>query len=131
MIPPGLEMLVGCVQDATFGPLVQVGAGGVTTDVVKDRSARLLPLTDRDAEEMIGSLRMAPLLTGFRDSPPLDVPALTQTLHRVARLAADLPSVAELDINPLILHPIGCAAVDVKIHVTPATAVDPYLRQLR
>jgi acyl-CoA synthetase (NDP forming) len=61
----------------------------VTTDLVKDRSARLLPLTDRDAPDMIGSLRMAPLLAGFRDAPPLDVAALTDVLHRVARLAAD------------------------------------------
>ena len=131
MIPPGTEMLLGFVQDGTFGPLVQVGAGGVTTDVVKDRSARLLPLTDRDAEEMIGSLRIAPLLTGFRGSPPLDVAGLIWNLHRVARLAADFPSVTELDINPLILHPAGCAAVDVKIHVAPAPVIDPYLRQLR
>jgi acyl-CoA synthetase (NDP forming)/GNAT superfamily N-acetyltransferase len=131
MVPPGTEMLVGCVQDATFGPLVQVGAGGVTTDVIKDRSARLLPLTDRDARDMIGSLRMAPLLTGFRGSPPLDVAALAETLHRIARLASDLPSVVELDINPLILHPGGCTAVDVKIRAAKATAADPYLRQLR
>ena len=90
----------------------QVGAGGVTTDLVKDRSARLLPLTDRDAPDMIGSLRMAPLLAGFWDVPPLDVAALTDVLHRVARLAADLPLIAELDINPLILYPSGCTAVD-------------------
>ena len=95
MIPPGTEMLVGFVQDPVFGPLVQVGVGGVTTDLVKDRAARLLPLTDRDARDMIGSLWIAPLLTGFRDAPPLDVAALTDVLHRVARLAADLPSVAE------------------------------------
>lgn len=73
MVPGGTEMLVGSVQDATFGPLVQVGAGGRTTDVVLDRSARLLPLTDRDAREMIESLRMAPLQAGYHDSPPLDV----------------------------------------------------------
>jgi len=131
MIPSGTEMLVGFVQDPLFGPLVQVGAGGVTTDLVKDRSARLLPLTDLDAQDMIGSLRMAPLLAGFRDAPPLDVAALIDVLHRVARLAADLPSVAELDINPLILYPSGCAAVDVKIRVAPALAIDPYLRELR
>jgi acyl-CoA synthetase (NDP forming)/GNAT superfamily N-acetyltransferase len=130
MIPPGTEMLIGFVQDATFGPLVQVGAGGVTTDVVKDRSARLLPLTDRDAHEMIASLRIAPLLTGFRGAQPLDVAAFTRTVHRVARLAEDLPSAVELDINPVILHPGGCTAVDVKIHVAPAPEVDPYLRQL-
>lgn len=131
MIPPGTEMLVGFVRDPMFGPLVQVGAGGVTTDVVKDRSARLLPLTDRDAQDMIGSLRMSPLLAGFRDAPPLDVAALTDVLYRVARLAADLPTVAELDINPLILYPVGCAAVDVKIRVAPALVIDPYLRELR
>ena len=130
MVTAGTEMLVGFTQDAAFGPLVQVGAGGVTTDLVKDRSARLLPLTDRDAREMISSLRMAPLLTGFRDLPPLDVAALTETLHRVARLAADFPSVTEFDINPLILHPEGCTAVDVKIHVGRDAATDPYLRQL-
>lgn len=100
-------MLVGLVQDPVFGPLVQVGVGGVTTDLVKDRAARMLPLTDRDARDMIGSLRMAPLLAGFRDAPPLDVAALTDVLHRVARLAADLPSVAELDINPLTPCPSG------------------------
>ena len=131
MIPPGTEMLVGFVQDPVFGPLVQVGVGGVTTDLVKDRAARLLPLTDRDARDMIGSLRMAPLLTGYRDAPPLDVAALTDVLHRVARLAADLPSVAELDINPLILCPSGCTAVDTKIRVAPAHVIDPYLRELR
>ena len=131
MVPPGTEMLVGFVQDPVFGPLVQVGAGGVTTDLVKDRAARLLPLTDRDAGDMIGSLRMAPLLAGYRDAPPLDVAALTDVLHRVAQLAADIPSVAELDINPLILYPSGCTAVDTKIRVAPAHVVDPYLRELR
>jgi len=130
MIPRGTEMLVGFVQDPVFGPLVQVGAGGATTDLVQDRSARLLPLTDRDARDMIGSLRMAPL-TGFRDAEPRDVAALTGVLHRVARLAADLPSVAELDINPLILYPGGCTAVDLKIRVAPAHVIDPYLRELR
>lgn len=131
MISPGTEMLVGFVRDDVFGPLVQVGAGGVTTDLVKDRSARLLPLTDRDAQDMIGSLRMSPLLAGFRDAPPLDAAALTDVVYRVARLAADLPAVAELDINPLIVYPAGCAAVDVKIRVAPALVIDPYLRELR
>jgi len=125
------EMLIGFVQDPVFGPLVQVGAGGATTDLVQDRTARLLPLTDRDARDMISSLRMAPLLTGFRDAQPLDVAALTDVLHRVARLAADLPSVAELDINPLILYPSGCTAVDTNIRVAPAHVIDPYLRELR
>jgi len=121
---------VGFVRDPGYGPLIQVAATGVSTSLPQDRSARLLPLTSRDAQEMIRSLRIGPLLTGFRDAPPLDVGALTQVLHRIARLAADLPAIAELDINPLILYRSGCAATEVKIRVAPAPVNDPYLRQL-
>ena len=96
MVPPGTEMLVGFVQDP---PSARSSRSARRRDhrLVKDRSARLLPLTDRDARDMIGSLRMAPLLTGYRGSPPLDVAALAEMLHRVARLADDLPSVVELE----------------------------------
>jgi hypothetical protein len=118
-IPPGTEMFVSLVKVAAFGALVQVGAA---TYPVADGPAWLLPLTDHDAREMIDSLPSA---------QPVDVPALTEVLHRVARLAGDLPSAAELHINPLIVYPGGCAAVDAKIRVAPASVVDPYLRQLR
>ncbi len=131
MVPSGLELLVGVTQDEAFGPLLQVGAGGVATDLEKDRAARLLPLTDRDAAEMVESLRVAPMFRGFRGAAPLDVTAVEDTMRRVARLADDLPSIAEVDINPLIVHPQGCTAVDVKIRVAPASGADPYLRRLR
>ncbi len=131
MVQSGLELLVGVTQDEAFGPLLQVGAGGVATDLEKDRAARLLPLTDRDAAEMVESLRIAPLFHGFRGAPPLDVAAVEDTMRRVARLADDIPSIAEVDINPLIVHPDGCSAVDLKIRVAPSAGTDPYLRRLR
>ena len=131
MVEPGLELLVGVTQDDTFGALVQLGAGGVTTDLMADRSLRLLPLTDVDAREMLGSLRVTPLLTGFRGTEGCDVAAVEDTLHRVARLAEDLPQLSELEMNPLIVHSKGCAAVDLKIRLTPREATDPYLRRLR
>lgn len=126
-----LELLVGVVQDEVFGPLVQVGAGGVTTDVVADRSARLLPLTDQDIREMLTGLRCWPLLTGFRGAPPLDIAAVEEVVARVARLAAELPQVAELDLNPILVRPDGVRAVDLKIRIAPAAPTDPYLRHLR
>lgn len=131
MVVAGTELLIGVVQDDTFGPLVQVGAGGITTDVVADRAARLLPLTDRDVQDMLQSLRIWPLLKGFRGSPPLDVTAVEDLVARVARLADDLPQVAELDLNPVLVHPAGVVAVDIKVRVAPADPVDPYLRRLR
>jgi acyl-CoA synthetase (NDP forming) len=131
MVSGDFELLVGVVQDETFGPLVQVGAGGITTDVIADRSARLLPLTDRDAHEMLTVLRCWPLMNGFRGAPPLDIAAVEDVLARVARLASDLPQVVELDLNPLLVQPDGVIAVDLKLRVAPAVPTDPYLRRLR
>jgi acyl-CoA synthetase (NDP forming)/GNAT superfamily N-acetyltransferase len=131
MLEGGTEMLVGMLQEAVFGPLVMVGLGGVTTDVLGDYAARLAPLTSRDADEMIGGLRAAPLLAGHRGSQPADVAALGDMLLRVSRLADDLPEVAELDLNPVIAGADGACAVDARIRLAPAEHRDPFLRRLR
>jgi acyl-CoA synthetase (NDP forming) len=107
------------------------GLGGVATEVLGDHAARLTPLTDADADELIHSVHAAPLLFGHRGSPPADVVALTDTLLRISRLADDLPEVAELDLNPVIARPGGVHAVDVRVRVSPAESRDPLLRQLR
>ena len=80
---------------------------------------------------MIGDLRSAPLLAGFRGGAPVDMQALEQVLLRVSRLAEDLPEVAELDLNPVIALPGGAVAVDVRIRISPAEPRDPFVRQLR
>jgi len=110
---------------------VVFGLGGVATEVLDDRAARLAPLTDTDATAMISGIRAAPLLLGHRGSPPVDVAALADLLLRVSRLADDLPEVAELDLNPVIARPDGAHVVDVRIRVAPAEPRDPFLRQLR
>ena len=96
-----------------------------------DQIARLSPLTDADADEMIGGVRAAPLLTGHRGSAAVDTAGLASILLRVSRLAADLPEAAELDLNPVIARPQDVQVVDVRIRLAPAAPRDPFLRRLR
>ena len=131
MITSGTEVIIGVVHEPVFGPLVVFGLGGVATDVLADRTARLTPLTETDSAAMIRSIHAAPLLLGHRGAPPADIAALQELLQRVARLADDLPEVAELDLNPVIARPDGSHVVDARINLRPAQPSDPYLRQLR
>jgi acyl-CoA synthetase (NDP forming) len=123
-------VIIGVVQEPVFGPLIVFGLGGVATDVLNDHAARLAPLTSTDADDLIYSIRAAPLLLGHRGQPPADVAALRDALLRVSRLADDLPQVAELDLNPVIARPDGVVAVDARIRVTSRGLADPFLRQL-
>jgi acyl-CoA synthetase (NDP forming)/GNAT superfamily N-acetyltransferase len=131
MITGGAEVIIGVVQEPVFGPLVVFGFGGVATDVLGDRSARLSPLTDADADALIRSVRVAPLLLGHRGTPAADLIALRDILLRVSRLADDLPQVAELDLNPVIARADGAYVVDARAQIAPAQPADPYLRRLR
>jgi acyl-CoA synthetase (NDP forming) len=131
MLAGGVETLVGVVQDAVFGPIVVFGLGGVATDVLGDRAARLAPLTRDDADQLIRSVRAAPLLFGHRRSAAIDTAALADVLLRVSRLADDHPEVAELDLNPVIATADGAHAVDARIRLASAVPRDPFLRQLR
>jgi acyl-CoA synthetase (NDP forming)/GNAT superfamily N-acetyltransferase len=130
MITGGIETIVGIVQEPVFGPVVVFGFGGVATDVLGDHVARLAPLTGADADDLIHSIRAAPLLLGHRGQPAADIQALRDTLLRVSRLADDLPQVAELDLNPVIARPDGVIAVDARIRITSHHLADPFLRQL-
>jgi CBS domain-containing protein len=118
-------------DDHMFGPLVVFGLGGVAADVLADHAARLTPLTDTDADRLIGSIRSAPLLRGHRGGTVADLGALRNLLLRVSRLADDLPEVTELDLNPVIARPDGAFVVDARIKATPCQAQDPFLRKLR
>lgn len=121
----GTEMLVGLVQDPSFGPVLACGAGGTAVELIGDVAMSLTPVTESEVDEMLGSLRTYPLLTGFRGSPPLDIPALKAVLHRVSALAEAHPEVAELELNPLIVLPDGAAVVDARVRVEPAPAPSP------
>ena len=130
MITGGTETIIGVVQEPVFGPVVVFGLGGIATEVLADHVARLAPLTSADADDLIHSLRAAPLLLGHRGQPAADIGALRDTLLRISRLADDLPQVTELDLNPVIARPDGVIAVDARIRVTSHRPADPFLRQL-
>ena len=130
MITGGTEVIIGVVQEPVFGPLVVFGLGGVATQVLDDHAARLAPLTPADADDLIHSIRAAPLLAGAGGQPAADLTALRGALLRVSRLADDLPQVAELDLNPVLACPGGATVVDARVRVTSHAAADPFLRQL-
>jgi acyl-CoA synthetase (NDP forming) len=131
MAPPGVETIAGVVLDPLFGPLVMFGLGGVATELLRDRSFRILPLTDADAADLVRSLRSSPLLFGYRGAPPVDVGTLEEVLLRIARLAGTVPEVAELDLNPVIVSPHGVDIVDARVRVAPARPKpDEHLRRM-
>jgi acetyl coenzyme A synthetase (ADP forming)-like protein len=125
MARPGVETIVGVVQDPLFGPLVMFGLGGVATELLGDRAFRILPLTDLDAADLVRSLRASPLLFGYRGSAPVAVGALEQILQRVARLAERVAEVRELDLNPVIVSDAGAVAVDCRVRVAPVPPGPP------
>jgi acyl-CoA synthetase (NDP forming) len=132
MVTQGVETIVGMVHDPSFGPLVMFGSGGTSVELFGDRSFRILPVTDVDAAELVRSLRGSPLLFGYRGTPAVDVAALEDLLVRVGRLVQDVPEIAEMDLNPVIVSPHGAVAVDAKVRVAPApTEDDPTVRRLR
>ncbi|HSK22837.1 MAG TPA: GNAT family N-acetyltransferase [Egicoccus sp.] len=117
MVGDGLEMVVGVTHDPSFGPIVMAGMGGTLVELLRDVSVRITPLTDTDVEDMLASLRMAPLLTGYRGAPPADVTALKDLLYRINAMVEDLPEVAELDLNPIFVRPDGQGVVGVDVRL--------------
>ncbi|MGH9872451.1 MAG: GNAT family N-acetyltransferase [Pyrinomonadaceae bacterium] len=114
----GIEMLVGVVHDPQFGPVVACGAGGVQVELLRDVSVRLTPLANEDAAEMIRELKTYPLLSGFRGGPVCDAAALAEGLLRVSAMVEDIPQIAELDLNPFVVHEDGAVILDARIRVT-------------
>ncbi|MCP9948987.1 GNAT family N-acetyltransferase [Actinomadura madurae] len=131
MADDGVEVLCGAVQDEVFGAVVIFGAGGIDTDALADRAARLAPLAAGEADDLIREPRLSTLLLGHPARPAGDLAALRDTLLRLSRLVADHPEITELDLNPTIVRPDGVVAVDARVRVTPRRSWDPYLRRLR
>jgi succinyl-CoA synthetase beta subunit len=116
MAPAGVEVAFGMVRDEQFGPIVLVAAGGVLVEVLNDRRTGLPPFGEHRARRMIDGLALRPLLDGVRGRPPSDVDALAAALARLSVLASDLGAHLDaLDVNPLIVHPKGCVAVDALV----------------
>jgi acetyl coenzyme A synthetase (ADP forming)-like protein len=117
MAPPGIELIVGVVNDHNFGPVLACGAGGVTAELIRDVEVRITPLTDVDAREMLRSLKTFPLLDGYRGSARCDLEAIEDVLARVSAMVEAHPEIAELDCNPLIATAQGAVIVDARVRV--------------
>lgn len=117
MVPEGTGLTIGVQGDPLFGPLVSFGVGGLYSEVLRDRVLRVTPLTDKDAAEMVRSVRSFPLLTGYRGHPASDLRAVEETLLRVSRLVDELPEVAELELNPLRAFQPGQGAMVLSARV--------------
>ena len=120
MAKPGVEIIVGTMQDATFGPMIMVGFGGVTTELFKDVIYRPAPVGADEAMTMLNELKAAPLLHGFRGTPKADVGALATLIAQISQLAArDRDAIAEIEINPVLVHPEGEGTTIVDALVVP------------
>jgi acetyl coenzyme A synthetase (ADP forming)-like protein len=124
MVTSGAEVMVGVTQDPLFGPLIGFGLGGIHVEILGDVCFRGTPLTDRDAGEMIRSIRGFRLLQGYRGHPAADLDALQDVLLRVSWLVEDVPEIHELDLNPIFALPPGqgCQIADARIFVRPVSS---------
>lgn len=128
----GVELALGIVRDPGFGPLVMVAAGGVATEVWDDRAFLVPPVSRHDAARVVRSLRIWPLLEGYRGTEPADVEALERLVVALGQLALDVPEVAELDLNPVVVGPDGAVLVDVKARLAGSERTDAGIpRRLR
>jgi acetyltransferase len=117
----GTEVLIGVINDESFGPVIALGLGGVLTEVLKDVTYRIAPFDLDTGREMIAELRGAKLFDGYRGNPPADKDALAEALVAASRMAVALaPRLQEADINPVFVGPDGVVAADALIVLKPA-----------
>ncbi|TXL63321.1 GNAT family N-acetyltransferase [Aeromicrobium terrae] len=130
--PDGIPVSFSVTEDPLFGPLVSFGLAGAPSELLGDRSYGIPPLTDVDAAEMISGLGAAPLLYGYRGSDPVDVDAVRDVILRLAAMKDDLPEIAELDLEPVLVGPGTLAAVSARAKVVPSAdrRGDWYVRRL-
>jgi acyl-CoA synthetase (NDP forming) len=115
MAPSGTEVIVGSVKDLQFGPAIMFGLGGIFVEVLKDVTFRIAPITEDEAMEMIGEVKAYPLLKGYRNTPPVDLEAITKILLDTSKLVMEHMEIKELDLNPIIVYEKGAKTVDARI----------------
>jgi len=118
----GVETILGVNHDPQFGPIIMFGLGGIYVEVFKDVTFRLAPIRELSARRMVESIKAGQILRGVRGQPPADLDALVECIERLSQLAAEIPEIAELDINPLMVLPAGngAAVVDARLRLLEA-----------
>lgn len=115
MAAPGLELILGMNRDPQFGPIIIFGLGGITVELFRDVTMRLLPIDRDEAQRMIHDIKGASLLQGFRGQPPVSEKAIVDAILKLVRIAEDHPEIAEIDLNPVLAYPEGIVVVDARI----------------
>ena len=118
----GVELILGARKDPVFGAVIMVGLGGTAAELFDDRAIGFPPLNERLARRMLESLKIWPLLSGYRNRPPLAVDRLLEVLFRLSYLVVDFPEIAELDVNPLLCGETEVVALDARVILDPAAA---------
>ncbi len=121
MARQGIEIIIGMTKDAQFGPVIMFGLGGILVEVLKDVSFRIVPMTRRDAAEMITEIKGFPILKGYRGQDPADIPYLEELIVKVSDFVDKNPEIKELDLNPVFAYKSGALAVDARIILEPAS----------
>jgi acyl-CoA synthetase (NDP forming) len=114
-VEEGIELIVGARRDARFGPVLLVGVGGLYAEVLADVAVALAPVSADEAEELIRSLRAAPLLEGARGRRPLDLAAAARAAAALSQVAASRANLQEIEINPLLVTPTGALGLDARV----------------
>lgn len=117
MAPPGVPTVVGAIDDALFGPVVRFGLGGVASELVGDEDYRIPPLSLEEARRLVAAPKAAPLLHGYRGAEPVDTEELCRIIVRVGLMADDLPALAALDLNPIVVSARSAAVLGAKARV--------------
>ncbi|MDD4169664.1 MAG: acetate--CoA ligase family protein [Desulfotomaculaceae bacterium] len=115
MAVPGVEVLIGMTTDAQFGQVVAFGLGGIFVEVLDDITFRQVPLQEKDALDMLLSIKGSTILKGYRGSGPVDTNALTEIILNISKLAEHHPRIREIDLNPVFAYPVGALVVDARI----------------
>jgi len=115
MLQPGTEVIVGTSKDPQFGPVIMFGLGGIFVELLKDISFRVIPVEQRDAQEMIQEIKGYPLLQGYRGKEPASIPALVEIILKISKLIEENPQIKELELNPILAYRNKAIAVDARI----------------
>lgn len=115
MADKGIEVIIGGIRDAQFGPAVMFGVGGVMVELLNDVCFRLAPVTEEECIEMMMEIKSYPLLAGYRGAEPCDMDAITNIIIKVGSIMHEVDEIKEMEINPLIVYPKGVVAVDARV----------------
>ena len=115
MADPGVEVIIGATKDPQFGHVIMFGLGGILVELLRDVSIRHVPLTARDARQMIRDIKSLPMLQGFRQYPPCDLEKLEEAILNLSQFLEKHPEIKELDLNPILCYPKGLVAVDARV----------------